>query len=218
VEGIVNRLQNATMQSVATEDKKNLGKFGFSAPGLTVKVSGPGVAQTLVLGKKENEKYYAINSALEPVFTLESNFPTDFKKEAGDLRDKNLFSFSTFDVKRLDVETPGGARTFVRQPQNKWKQTAPTAKDVPTDKLEALLDKLRDLRAESFPSGENMETYGLNKPAYRFKAQFGEKNEAETVEAARVGEQVYARRPTDARASQVSKTALDDVENALKEL
>ena len=63
-----------------------------------------------------------------------------------------------------------------------------------------------------------METYGLKKPAYRFKAQFGEKNEAETVEAAKVGDHVYARRPTDARASEVSKTALDDVEEALKEL
>ena len=218
VEGIVSRLQNATMQSVAAEDKKSLGKYGFSAPELTVKVSGPGVTQTLVLGKKENERYYAMNSALEPVFTLDSNFPTEFKKEAGDLRDKNLFSFSTFDVKRLDVETPGGARTFVRQPQNKWKQTAPTAKDVATDKVEALLDRLRDLRAESFPSGENMEAYGLNKPAYRFKAQFGEKNEGETVEAARAGEKVYARRPADARASELSKTALDDVEKALKEL
>lgn len=218
VEGIVNRLQNATLQSIAAEDKKDAGKYGFGAPELTVKVSGPAVTQTLVVGKKENEKYYAMNSALEPVFTLDSNFPTEFKKEPGDLRDKNLFSFSTFDVKRLDVETPGGTRTFVRQPQNKWKQTAPAAKDVATDKVEALLNHLRDLRAESFPSGENLETYGLKKPAYRFKAQFGEKNEAETVEAAKVGDHIYARRPTDSRASEVPKTALDEVEKALKEL
>ncbi len=218
VEGIVNRLQNATLQSIAAEDKKDTGKYGFGAPELTVKVNGPGVTQTLVVGKKENERYYAINSALDPVFTLDGNFPTEFKKEPGDLRDKNLFSFSTFDVKRLDVETPGGARTFVRQPQNKWKQTAPAPKDVATAKVEALLTHLRDLRAESFPSGENMETYGLKKPAYRFKAQFGEKNEAETVEAARAGDHVYARRPTDLRASEVAKTTLEDVEKALKEL
>jgi len=218
VEGIVNRLQNATLQSIAAEDKKNTGKYGFGAPELTVKVNGPGVTQTLVVGKKEKERYYAMSSALEPVFTLDSNFPTEFKKDPGDLRDKNLFSFSTFDVKRLDVETPSGTRTFVRQPQNKWKQTAPAAKDLATDKLEALLNHLRDLRAESFPSGENMETYGLKKPTYRFKAQFGEKNEAETVDAAKVGDHVYARRPTDARPSEVSKTAIDDVEKALKEM
>ena len=218
VEGIVNRLQSATLQSIAAEDKKDTGKYGFGAPELTVKVSGPGVTQTLVVGKKENERYYAMNSALDAVFTLDGNFPAEFKKEPGDLRDKNLFSFSTFDVKRLDVEAPGGTRTFARQPQNKWKQTAPVAKDVPTDKVEALLNHLRDLRAESFPSGENLETYGLKKPAYRFKAQFGEKNEAETVEAAKVGDHVYARRPTDARASEVPKTALDEVEKALKDL
>jgi len=218
VEGLVNRLQNATMQSVVAEDKKNTGKYGFSAPDLTVKVTGPGVTQTLVLGKKENERYFAINSALDHVFTLDPNFPTEFKKEPGDLRDKNLFSFSAFEVKRLEVETPAGTRTFVRQPQNKWKQTAPTAKDVPTDKVETLLNRLHDLRAESFPNGENLDSYGLKKPAYCFKAQFGEKNEAETVDAAKAGDHIYARRPTDARASEVSKTALEDVEKALKEL
>ncbi|MFB3921035.1 MAG: DUF4340 domain-containing protein [Terriglobia bacterium] len=218
VEGIVNRLQNATMQSVAAEDKKDTSKYGFGAPELSVKVIGPGVTQTLVVGKKEKEKYYAVNSALDPVFTLESTFPGEFEKSPDDLRDKNLFSFSTFDVKKLEVETPGGKRTFERQKENKWKQTAPGAKDEPTDKVEALINHLRDLRADSFPAGDNMETYGLQKPAYRFKAQFGEKNETETVEAAKVGEHVYARRPTDARASEVPKNTLDDIEKALKEL
>lgn len=218
VEGLVSRLQNLSMLSVVAEDKKDTGKYRFSTPELIVKVSGPGVTQTLVLGKKENERYFAMNSALEPVFTLDSGFLTEFKKEPADLRDKNLFSFSAFEVKRVEVLTPSGTRTFERQPQNKWKQTAPAAKDVPTDKVEALLNRLRDLRAESFPKGESLETYGLKAPAYRFKAQFGDKNETEVVELAKVGEHVYGRREHDALASELSKTALEDIEKALKDL
>ena len=217
-EGIVRRLESGTMQSVAAEDKKSAGKYGFGAPEVTIQVSGAGVAQTLTLGKKEDSRYYAMNSALEPVFMLDSSFLADFQKMPADLRAKDLFTFSAFDVKHLEVTTPSGSRTFDKQPQNKWKQTAPAAKDVPTEKVEALLGKLRDLRADSFPAGEKLDPYGLTKPAYRFKAQFGDKNETESVEAAKVGEHVYARRSTDTLASEVAKAGLDDIEKALKEL
>jgi hypothetical protein len=218
VEGMVNRLENLQMQSVAAEDKRNTGKYGLDAPELTLKLGGPGLTQTLTLGKREGERYYAVSSALDPVFTLDSSFATEFQKDPSDLRAKDLFTFSAFEVKRLEIEPPSGSRTFERQPQNKWKQTAPAAKDVPTDKVEALLSVLRDLRAESFPKSEKLEEFGLTKPAYRFKAQFGDKNETETVELAKVGERVYGRREHDALASELSKTALDDVQKALKEL
>jgi hypothetical protein len=217
-EGIVSRLENGTMQSVAAEDKKNTGKYGFGTPEVKIRVSGSGITQTLTLGKKEDSRYYAMNSALDPVFTLDTSFLTDFQKDPSDLRSKDLFTFSTFEVKRLEVETPSGAKTFEKQPQNKWKQTAPSAKEVPTDKVEALLNKLRDLRAESFPVSEKLDQYGLTKPAYRFKAQFGDKNETESVDAAKVGDHTYARRTTDVLASEISKTALDEIEKALKEL
>ena len=181
-------------------------------------MSGAGAAQTLTLGKKEDSRYYAMNSALDPVFTLDSSFLADFQKDPADLRAKDLFTFSAFDVKHFEVTTPSGTRTFDKQPQNKWKQTAPAAKDIPAEKVEALLGKLRDLRADSFPSGDKLDQYGLTKPGYRFKAQFGDKNETESVEAAKVGDHVYARRSTDILASEVAKTALDDIEKALKEL
>jgi hypothetical protein len=218
VESMVNRLENLQMQSVAAEDRRNSGKYRLGAPALTLKLGGPGVTQTLTLGKKEGERYYAVNSALDPVFTLGSGFISEFQKDPSDLRAKDLFTFSAFEVKHLELQTPSGSQTFERQPQNKWTQTAPEAKDVPTDKVEALLSTLRALRAESFPKGDKLEEFGLTKPPYRFKAQFGDKNETETVELAKVGAHVYGRREHDALASEVSKTALDDIEKALKEL
>jgi hypothetical protein len=218
VEGLADRRQTLSMQSIVAEDKKDAAKYGFGAPELSVRLSGPGVSQTLLVGKKEGERCYAMNSALEPVFTLDASFLTQFQKELDELRDKDLFSFSAYEVKRLEVETPAGSRVYERQPQNKWKQTAPAAKDVPADKVEALLNNLRDLRATSFPQGQNLAALGLTKPAYRFKVQFGEKNETGIIEASQVGEHVYARRSTDTMACEVSKAALEAVEKAIKEL
>ncbi|MBI4166195.1 MAG: DUF4340 domain-containing protein [Acidobacteria bacterium] len=217
-EGIVSRIENGKMQSVVAEDKKNTGKYGFALPEVTIHVSGAGKTQTLTVGKVESGHYYAMNSGLDPVFTLDSGFLTDYQKKASDLRAKDLFTFSTFEVKRLEVVSPAGSRTFEKQAGSKWKQTAPAAKDVSTEKVEALLDKLRDLRAESFPGGEKLDQYGLTKPAYRFKTAFGDKNETETVEASKAGEHSYARRSTDILASEISKTALDEIDKALKEL
>ncbi len=218
VEGLVSRLKSATMQSIVAEEKKSLGRYGFGSPELRVQASGFGGTQTLALGKKDDGRYYAMNSALDPVFTLDASFLTQFQKEPDDLRDKDLFSYSTFEVKRVEVAAPSGTRVFEKGEENKWKQTAPAAKDLDTDKVETLLNDLRDLRAESFPRGTNLDAFGLAKPGYRFEVRFGDKNEEQTVEASKVGEHVYARRPSDPVACQVSSSALDDIEKALKEL
>lgn len=219
VQGMVDQLRNLSMQTVVAEEKKNPGQYGFGAPTLRLLLSGPKGSQTMVLGKKDKEgdRYFAMNSALGPVFTLSSSFLTQFQKDPAALREKDLFSFSTFDVKRLEVDTPKGHRVFEQQ-KGKWRQTAPNAKDEDTGKVESFLSHLRDLRADSFPKQGNLATLGLAKPAYRFQVQFGEKNQTEIVEASKTGEHVYARRSTDPLPGELAKTALDDVEKALSNL
>jgi hypothetical protein len=217
VESLVSQLRNLSMQSVVAEDKKKSGQYGFGAPVLRLRLWSSSGSQTILLGKKEGSNYDALNSALEPIFTLGSDFLTQFQKDPADLRDKDLFSFSTFDAKHLEIDTPKGRRVFERQ-KDKWKQTAPSAKDEPTEKLDSLLDRLRNLRADSFPKGDNLAAFGLTKPAYKFQVRFGDKDQTEAAEAAKVGDHAYARRPTDPVASELPKTALADIEKALGEL
>ncbi len=217
VDGMVNQLRNLTMQSVVAEDRKKAGQYGFEKPTLKLKLTGPSGSQTIVLGKKDGSNYDAMNSGLDPIFTLGPDFLTQFQKDPADLRDKDLFSFSAFDAKHAEVDTPAGHRVFDKQ-KDKWKQTAPSAKDEPTEKVEGLLDRLRGLRADSFPKGTDLAAFGLTKPTYKFQVQWGDKNQTETVEAAKSGDHVYARRPTDPVASELPKTALDDIDKALKEL
>jgi Domain of unknown function (DUF4340) len=219
VDGMVSGLRNLSMQSVVMEKKANLAKFGLSSPSLTLKLTGPAGTQTLELGSKEEKgaNYYAMNSALEPLFTLDTTVSTQFEKSPADLRDKDLFSFSQFDAKRVDVQTPAGHSTFEMQ-GDKWKRTAPSAKDEPRTKIDDLLSALRDLRAESFPKDMTVEAAGLTKPGYRFEVQFGEKKQTEVVEVATTKDHVYARRSTDNLPSELSKTALDSIEKGLKSL
>jgi hypothetical protein len=219
--GIVNSLRNAVMQSIEAEEKSNLARYGLDRPELRVRLEGPSGAQSLLIGRaqpRQETRLYAMNSELAPVFTVWDTFVNQFRREADDLRDKELFAFAAFDTKRLEVESAAGKRVFERQAENRWKQTAPEAQDVPTEKIEELLRKLRDLRAESFPRGERLAAFGLDQPFLRFRVVFGEKGETQAVEVGRAGERVYSRRPTDAAVSEVSRAAIEEIEAALKEL
>jgi Domain of unknown function (DUF4340) len=217
VDSLVSDLRTLSMASVVDENKRKLGEYGFSSPALTLKFTSPSGSQSLVLGKKDGDKYDAMNSALAPIFTVNSDVLTQFQKNAEDLRDKQLFSFSSFEVTHFDVTTPKGHWTFEKQ-KDKWKETAPATKDVSKDKVDSLVEQVADLRAESFPQDHptNLAAFGLTKPAYRFEAQWG--NKKEVGEAAKVGGHVYARRSTDVIPSELSKTALDSIEKTLSGL
>ena len=117
-------------------------------------MTGSGGTQTIVVGKKDkdSDRYFATNSALDPVFTLSSDFVTQFKKNQADLREKDLFSFSSFDVKHVEVDTPKGHWVFERQ-GTQWKQTAPKSKNVNSDKMDSLPDPLARLACGFVPQG-----------------------------------------------------------------
>ena len=219
VDGLVSQLRGLTMQAIPSEDKKKGGDYGFGSPALHLELKGSDGSQTIVVGKKQkdSEQYFANNSALDPVFALNSDFITQFQKSQTDLREKDLFAFSSFDAKKVAVNTPKGHWAFEKQ-GNKWKQTAPKAKNVSSDKMESFLTHLRDMRADSFPKAANLAGFGLAQPPYRFNIQSGDKNTTEIVEAAKSGDHVYARRSTDPLPSELGKTALDDVEKSLGEM
>ena len=220
VDGLISQLRGLTMQSIAAEEKKNQAAYGLGAPELRLQLTGPSGAQTLVLGKKDKEgdRHFAVNSALLPVFTLNSTFLTEFQKDPADLRSKDLFSYSNYDVKRVEIDSPKGHGAIELGKDNQWKQTAGGSKTIPTAKMDTLLTRLRDLRASTFPKGSDLAPLELTKPAYRFKVQFGEKNQSETLEMAKIGEHAYARLATEPLACELSKSAFDDVEKALADL
>ncbi|MGH9344530.1 MAG: DUF4340 domain-containing protein [Terriglobia bacterium] len=222
VEGLTDNLQSLTMQSIVSESKTNGAKYGFSKPTLTVDLITPGGSQTLVIGKHADQGYYAMNSALGPIFTLDESSVSQFQKSASDFRDKNLFSWDMFDVKSFEVTTPKGRWAF-EQNKNQWKQTAPASKAVSSDDVNAFLSTLRGLQAASFPpvqpgQPDKMDQFGLDKPSYTFKVAFGTKNQTEVVDVAQAGGKDYARRASDTLPSEVSESSVAAIENTFQKI
>ena len=217
VEGLVDELGSASMKSVVEETKKDLGKYGFSNPTMTIHLSGPAGSQTLVLGKKDGDDYYAMNTSVGPVFTLGSDFLSQFQKQPSNLRSKDLFTFSTYEANQLTVQGPKGRQVFVQHADNKWEQTEPASMVVSNDKMQNLLQDLRDLSAQSFPTKNptDLASYGLTKPEYTFQVKYGDHNKTQTVEIAKVGDSIYARRSTDLVPAELAKDAIANLQKDL---
>jgi Domain of unknown function (DUF4340) len=221
VEGLVDELGSASMKSVVAEEKRDLGRYGFSNPTMTIHLTGDNGAETLVLGKKDGANYYAMNTAVGPVFTLGSDFLTQFQKQPSDLRSKDLFTFSTFEANQVTVQGPKGRRVFIQHKNSKWEQTEPASMEVSGDNMETLLQDLRDISANSFPKKNptHLASYGLAKPEYTFQVQYGDKNKTQTVQVSQVGGKVYARRSTDLVPAELPNDAIINLQkdlNALK--
>ena len=221
VQGLVDELNTASMKSIVEETKKDLGRYGFSNPTMTIHLSGAGGGQTLVLGKKDGDNYYAMNTAVGPVFTLGSDFLSQFQKQVSDLRSKDLFTFSTYEANQVTVKGPKGQHVFVHHKNDKWEQTEPASMQVPNDKMQSLLQDLRDLSAQSFPKKDptNLAAYGLTKPEYTVQVQYGDhEKKTQTVQIAQVKGSVYARLSTDLVPAELSKDAISNLQKDLDAL
>ena len=90
------------------------------------------------------------------VFTLPQDLADELKKNIDDLRKKDVFEFRPFNTTRIDITR--GAQTMVfektkgtgKDAAEKWRRVAPTAGDVDAAKMEAVLTKFSNLRAQSF--------------------------------------------------------------------
>jgi hypothetical protein len=219
VETMVDQLRAATMNSIVADQKKGGGPYGFDKPTLRLILTGPDGTQTLVVGKKDGENYDAMNSALEPVFTVTQDFLTQFQKKADDLRDKKLWSWETYDVKHVEIQTPKDRYVFDKQ-NGQWKESSPKTQAVNLGKMETFLSNLNELEAKSFPPAKpnDFKPFGLDKAAYTIKVTFGDKNQTEAVDLAQINGKLYARRSDDALPSEVSHQTLDSIVKSLGEL
>ncbi|HUY13148.1 MAG TPA: DUF4340 domain-containing protein [Terriglobia bacterium] len=219
IETMVDKLRTANMSAVVSEDKKNDAQDGFEKPALRLTLTGSGGTQIVVLGKKDGDVYDAMNSGLDPVFTVTQDFLTLFQKSPDELREKKLWSWETYDVKHVDIQTPKDRYVFDKQ-NGQWKETSPQSKAVDAGKMETFLSDLNDLRAESFPKAKpgDFTPFGLDKAGYSIKVTFGDKNQTETVNLAQANGSLYARRSDDVLPSEISQKTLDSIVKSLGNL
>jgi hypothetical protein len=216
IEGLVTRLSSGQMQKIVADQATNLKQYGLDRPTLTATVSAGSSRASLLLGKTEGESTYAKDLSRPNVFTVEKSLATDLDKALGDFRRKDVFDFRSFTANRVEIRR--GADTFVfektkdKDGKEIWRGAA--GKDVDTTKVEDMLTKFSNLRAQTFETAQHA---SLRTPALTMTVRFDE-NKTETATFGRAGQDVYAARADEPGSAKLETTPYEDAIKALDAL
>jgi hypothetical protein len=158
------------------------------------------------------------------VFTIDAALVTDVTKETAEFRQKDLFDARPFNATRLEITR--GAETLVfektktknkeGQEEEKWRQAAPSARDLDQPKAESLVSAVTGARATSFV--DSTAKTGLDKPELAITVKFDDGKREEKVSLARSGSDGYASRAGEPGAAKVDIAAIENIVKSLDAL
>ena len=220
IEGLLARINGLQMKSLAAAEPADLKQYGLDKPAASVRIrSGSSQASLLIGSKAEEGNVYAKDASRPAVFTIEANLLDDLKKDAGEYRQKDVFDARAFNTTRIQADRGGQSLVFEKttvkdkdgKEEQKWKQTAPSGRDVDAAKVDALLSSLTGARADSFvdqlPAGAKTEAV--------FSLKFDDGKQEEAVTFSKSGADAYAVRRGTPGAAKLSGSTLDEILKAL---
>ena len=223
VDGLVSRISSVQMKSIVP-DSSDLKKYGLDKPAVTVRLgSGSSQATLLIGGPAETGNVYAKDFSRPAVFTIEATLLDDLKKDASEYLQKDLFDARSFNTTRLEIVRNGQTTVFEKtkvkdkdgKEQEKWRQTAPAARDVDAAKIEALISAATGARATGFVDGTAKT--GLDKPELSLTFKYDEGKE-EHVAFARTKDGAYASRAGSPGAAKVEASVIDAIVKAFEDV
>ena len=216
-EAILTALSGAQMQKLEATgingDSKDLKMYGLDKPDSTITVSAGSSKATLAIGKMTDMSVYARDVSRPLVFTLPQTTATDLEKNMDTLRRKDMFDGRSFDT--AHVELHRGAETIVldkskdKDGKDVWKNGS--GKQVDTAKVEDMLTKLSNIRAQLF---QDRVDPVLKMPTLTATLK-RDNGKSETVTFARNGNAVLANRTDEPGSATVEVMAFNDAMTAI---
>lgn len=108
------------MESVASETPENLGKYGLASPAITLETTdGKGNKQTLTVGKKDGDNYFARDLSRPTIFRINGDLYKKLSEKFDDFRDKTVLHFSAEDINHIEVHNSSGTIVLNRKEAGK---------------------------------------------------------------------------------------------------
>lgn len=225
IESLISRLSTLQMKSIAAPEMKSAAEFGLDKPAATVTIGTGSSQATLLVGTSAAEgTVYAKDASRPMVFTVDTSLLDDLKKDTAEFRQKDLFDARSFNATRLEIvrgdQTAAFEKTKTKdkdgKEEEKWRQVAPTARDVDASKMESLLSAVTQLRATGF--ADPKAKTGLDKPEMSITVKSDEGRRDEKVAIGRSGGDAYAQRAGEPGAAKVDAASIDNIIKALEAL
>jgi len=229
IDDMVRSVKDATFESVLDESEKPPAKYSFASPYAVFEAVDAGGVHTLTIGKDKKEStYYAKSTDMPGVLKISSTVAEGLNKKLDALRNKKLLDFGWSDPQKLEVRD-GDLRMAIEKKkekdkqgkeQDKWVRTDASNKELASDKVQSLIDHLRNLSAKGFAADEaSAQTkYGLSKPIAEAKVTSDEGKRVERVFFASADGKYYAARENEPATYEIEKTSYEEFQKALNAL
>ena len=212
-EAVLTSLSSLQMQKIVESEAKDLAKYGLDKPDATITVNSGSTRASLALGKKEGESVYARDLSRPMVFTIPAMTAADLEKDTGTLRRKDMFDGRSFNTTRVELKRGGETLAFDKSKgkdgKDVWKNAA--GKEVDTAKVEDMLTKLSNVRAQLF---QDRVDPVLKMPTLVATLKL-DNNMTETVTFARSGNAVLASREGEPGSATVEVMPFNDTMTAI---
>ena len=210
--------RTAEMTEVLTDEAS--AARSFDVPLATVTVDDSSGSHRLVLAK-DGDSYYARSSDQPGVYAVSETLAEGFDKGLDDFRNKKLFDFGFLDPARLSVRS-GDSLAVLEREDGAWKLQSEDGREVGSETVQTLLDRLRNLSAKAFPSDDAsaQASFGLSDPAMELTVeQDGDDASSETVlVSAAEAAPVYAVRKGEPTTYEVEQSAAADIDRAVADV
>jgi len=212
-EAVLTSLSSLQMQKIVENEAKDLAKYGLDKPDATITVSGGSTRAALALGKKDGESVYARDLSRPMVFTIPATAAGELEKDTTALRRKDMFDGRSFNTTRVELKRGGETLAFEKSKgkdgKDVWKNAA--GKDVDATKVDDLLTKLSNVRAQLF---QDRLDPALKMPTLVATLKL-DNNMTETVTFARSGNAVLASREGEPGSATVEVMPFNDAMSAI---
>jgi hypothetical protein len=210
-------IQTAQMTSVVSESGDAPG-VSFDRPYATAEVVDEKGAHTMTIAHT-GDLYYAKSSDQPGVYEISSTAAESLNKNIEDLRDKKLFDFGFSAISRLQVRAGDKSATITKK-EDKWLLASGGDRELDSEKVQSLIDALRNLTATAFPSDSAADhgRYGLTTPA--IEAEVQESAEGKQPEKVVISDpaqtRFYAARQGEPAVYEIEKAPAEEITRALE--
>jgi hypothetical protein len=174
---------------------------------------------TLLIGNKAavGKNVYAMVQGKPDIFIVGDSILEKLSKSANDLRDKTVIEIEKPDVEKIELAYASGKSIECAKEKDVWREVRPVADLADKEKVEGVVDKLKELRIEKddFVSEDDKDLakYGLDKP--QATAIVYQKGAAKTVifgkKVEGKADKIYAKRKEEPTIFALKDAILSDI-------
>jgi hypothetical protein len=191
INDILNALSNLKATDFLSENKQEeeMKSYGLDEPDYEIEIDFPVENKKVVysLHQKEDDTY-ATSSISPKIIRVENSILDDLKQEPGELRDKEVADFYTWEVNKLVLHKGELSLKMAKDEEDIWQFEDPTLQNVDEEKIQSFLRKLEGLESQEFVDPPlSLADHGLDPPEAEIKIWSGKEGEIPKELTIRIG-------------------------------